>query len=57
MNFVKSVFSPIGKAANNIAIICKKCHVFVILKEIEILDPGNETYEKKDVYNKFFKII
>ena len=57
MNFVKSVFSPIGKAANNIAIICKKCHVFVILKEIEILDSGNETYEKKDVYNKFFKII
>ena len=37
---------PIDKAVNNIAIIYKMCHVTVILKEIGILDAGNETYEK-----------
>ena len=37
---------PIDKAANNIAIICKKYYVTVILKEVGILDAGNETYEK-----------
>ena len=35
---------PINKAANNIAIICKKCYVTIILKEIGILDAGNERY-------------
>ena len=37
------VFVPIDKAANNIAIIC---YDTVILKEIGILDAGNEMYEK-----------
>ena len=40
------VLVPIDKAANNIVIICKKCYVTVILKEIGILDAFNETYEK-----------
>ena len=42
----KYVFVPIDKAANNIAIICEKYYVTVILKEIKILDVGNETHEK-----------
>ena len=42
----KVVLVPIDKAVNNIAIICKKYYVTVILKEIGILDAGNETYEK-----------
>ena len=42
----KYVFVPIDKADNNIAIICKKYYVTVILKEIGILDAANETYEK-----------
>ena len=42
----KYVLVPIHKAANNIAIICKKYCVNVILKEIGILDARNETYEK-----------
>ena len=37
---------PIDKGASNIAIISKKYYVTVILKEIEILDAGNETHEK-----------
>ena len=41
----KYVLVPIDKAANNIAIICKKYYVTVILKEIGILDAGNETYK------------
>ena len=44
----KYVLVPINKATNNIAIICKKYYVTVILKEIGILDAGNETYEKND---------
>ena len=36
----------IHKAANNIAKICKNYYVTVILKEIGILDSGNEAYEK-----------
>ena len=40
------VLFPTDKAANNIAIICKKYYVTVILKEIGILLAGNETYEK-----------
>ena len=42
----KCVLVPIDKAANNTAIICKKYYVTVILKEIGILDAGNETYEQ-----------
>ena len=40
----KYVLFSIEKAASYIAIICKKYYVTVILKEIEILDAGNETY-------------
>ena len=42
----KYVVVPINKAANNIALISKKYYVTIILKEIRILDAGNETYEK-----------
>ena len=42
----KYVFVPIDKAASNITIICKKYYVTVTLKEMEILEAGNETYEK-----------
>ena len=42
----KYVSVPIDKGAKNIAIICKKHYVTVILKQIGILDAGNETYEK-----------
>ena len=39
------VLVPIDKAANNIAIICKKYYVEVILKELGVLDgQGNQTY-------------
>jgi len=41
----KYVFVPIDKAANNVAIICKKFYVETILKEIGILGQGNVTYE------------
>ena len=39
----KHVLAPIGKAANSVAIICKKYYVTVILKEVGILGAGNET--------------
>ena len=42
----KYAFVPIDKAASNIAIICKTFYVTVTLKEIEILEAVNETYEK-----------
>ena len=42
----KFVFVPIDKAGNNIAIICKRYYVEVILKEIGHLGNGNNTYEK-----------
>ena len=41
----KYVLVPIDKASNNIAIICKKFYVQVILREIGVLGPGNMTYE------------
>ena len=44
----KYVLVPIDKAANNIAIICKKFYVSVILKEVGILGSGNDTYEKSE---------
>ena len=40
------VFVPIDKAGNNIAIICKRYYVEVILKEIGQIGDGNSTYEK-----------
>ena len=42
----KYVLVPIDKAADNIAVICKKYYLTVILKEIGILDAENDTYEK-----------
>ena len=42
----KYVLVPTDKAANNIAIICKKYYVTVILTETGILDARNEPYEK-----------
>ena len=42
----KYVLVSIDKAANNIVIIFKKYYITVILKEIGILDAGNEMYEK-----------
>ena len=42
------VLVPIDKAANNVAIICKRYYVQVILKEIGILDLGNPTYAKAE---------
>ena len=42
----KYVFVPIDKAGNNIAVICKRYYVEVILKEIGHLGNGNSTYEK-----------
>ena len=42
----QNVLVPTNKAANNIAIRCKRHYVTVILKEIGILGAGNETYEK-----------
>ena len=42
------VLVPIDKAANNIAIICKKYYVETILKEIGHIGAGNSTYEKID---------
>ena len=40
----KYVLVPIDKAANNVAIVCKRYYVQVILKEIGILGEGNNTY-------------
>ena len=40
--------TPIDKASNNVAIICKRYYVEVLLKEIGILGDGSETYEKSD---------
>ena len=42
----KYVLVPIDKAPNNTTIISKRYYVTVILKEIGILDTGNERYEK-----------
>ena len=45
----KFVLVPIDKAANNVSIICKRFYVEVILKEIGILDGGNNTYLTSDL--------
>ena len=42
----KYVLVSIDIAVINIVIICKMYYVTVILKEIGILDDGNETYKK-----------
>ena len=44
----KFVIVPIDKAANNVAFICKRFYVEVILREIGIISRGNETYVKID---------
>ena len=47
----KFVVVPIEKAANNVAFICKRFYVEVILNEIGIIGVGNETYVRAD-YDK-----
>jgi hypothetical protein len=42
------VLVPIDKASSNIAIVCKRYYVEVILKEIGHIGTGNSTYEKVD---------
>ncbi len=42
------VLLSIDKAGNNIAIVCKKYYVEMILKEIGHIGPDNSTYEKID---------
>lgn len=42
----KFVMTPIDKASSNVAVICKRYYVEVVLKEIGILGNGSETYEK-----------
>ena len=37
---------PIDKAANNIAFICKKYYVQVLLKELGLLSPTSNTYQQ-----------
>lgn len=44
----KFVVVPIDKAANNVALICKRYYVEVILKEVGILGNGNDTYVRSD---------
>ena len=43
------VLVPIDKASNNVAIICKRYYVEVVLKEVGILATGNTTYKKTDL--------
>ena len=46
----KFVLVPIDKAANNIAIVCKRYYVEVILKEIGLLEnKNNDTYLKSNI--------
>ena len=42
---------PIDKAANNIALICKKYYVEVILKEIAVIGTGNNTYSRSEKHH------
>ena len=37
---------PIDKATNNIAFICKKCYVQVLLKELSISNINSNTYQQ-----------
>ena len=45
----KFVLVPIDKASNNVAIICKKYYVEVILKEIGVIGKSNPTYHITDM--------
>ncbi|MEM7238314.1 MAG: hypothetical protein AAF501_10900, partial [Pseudomonadota bacterium] len=52
----KFVFVPIGKASNNIAIVCKKFYIEKLIHELGLLDTPSETYtlvntEMKDIVN------
>ena len=40
------VMSPIDNAANNIAFICKKYHVQVLIKELGLLSATSNTYQQ-----------
>ena len=54
------VMCPIDKAANNIAFICKKYYVQVLLKELGLLSDTSNTYQQaNDTLHNFFnnKII
>ena len=42
----KFVIVPIDKASNNVAIICKRYYVEVILNEISVIGTENNTYYK-----------
>ena len=44
----KYVMVPIDKAANNVAVICKRYYAEVILREIGVLGDGCETYTRTD---------
>ena len=45
----KFVFVPIDKAANNVALVCKRFYVETILNEIGILGEGNPTYVSSEL--------
>ena len=40
------VMCPMDKAANNIAIICKKYYVQILLKELGLLNTKSNTYQQ-----------
>ena len=40
------VVCPIGTTANNIAFICQKCYVQVLLKELRLLNTTLDTYQQ-----------
>ena len=45
---------PIDKAANNIAFICKKRNVQVLLKELGLLNTTSNTYQHVVLIMMFF---
>ena len=40
----KYVITPIDKASNNIAFICKRHYIQVLVKELGLIDEPNHTY-------------
>ena len=47
---------PIDKAANNIAFICKKYYVQVLLKELGLLNTTSNTYQQvNDTFDNFLQ--
>ena len=42
----QNVMCPIDKAENNIAFICKKCYVQVLLKQFGLLNTTSNTYQQ-----------